>query len=49
MLNDAFIETLRVRLEAHPIYAAVRTTDDLRTFMQHHVYSVWASTSKRRC
>jgi hypothetical protein len=41
MLNDAFIETLRVRLEAHPIYAAVRTTDDLRTFMQHHVYSVW--------
>ena len=41
MLNDAFIESLRVRLEAHPIYAAVRTTDDLRVFMQHHVYSVW--------
>ncbi|MDO9006592.1 MAG: DUF3050 domain-containing protein [Thiobacillus sp.] len=41
MLNDAFIESLRVRLEAHPIYAAVRTLDDLRVFMQHHVYSVW--------
>ena len=41
MLNDAFIESLRVKLEAHPIYAAVRTLDDLRTFMQHHVYSVW--------
>lgn len=41
MLNDAFIERLRVRLEAHPIYAAVRTPDDLRVFMQHHVYSVW--------
>jgi hypothetical protein len=41
MLNDAFIESLRVKLEAHPIYAAVRTLDDLRVFMRHHVYSVW--------
>ena len=41
MLNDSFIESLRARLEAHPIYAAVQTSDDLRVFMQHHVYSVW--------
>ncbi|MBS1146808.1 MAG: hem oxygenase [Proteobacteria bacterium] len=41
MLNDAFIESLRLRLEAHPIYAAVQTLDDLQVFMQHHVYSVW--------
>jgi hypothetical protein len=41
MLNDAFIESLRLRLESHPIYAAVQTLDDLRVFMQHHVYSVW--------
>ena len=41
MLNDDFIESLRVRLESHPIYAAVATVDDLRVFMQHHVYSVW--------
>ncbi len=41
MLNAQFIESLRVRLEAHPIYAAVNTLDDLRVFMQHHVYSVW--------
>ena len=41
MLNDAFIESLRERLAAHPIYAAVQTLDDLRVFMQHHVYSVW--------
>jgi hypothetical protein len=41
MLNDEFIESLRVKLEAHPIYAAVTTLDDLRVFMQHHVYSVW--------
>ncbi|MCS6787340.1 MAG: DUF3050 domain-containing protein [Thiobacillaceae bacterium] len=31
----------RARLDAHPIYAAVRTLDDLRVFMAHHVYSVW--------
>lgn len=41
MLNDTFIDTLRNRLEAHPLYAAVRTLDDLRVFMQHHAYSVW--------
>lgn len=41
MLNDAFVESLRVKLEAHPIYAAIQTLDDLRVFMQHHVYSVW--------
>ena len=41
MLNAAFIESFRVKLEAHPIYAAVQTPDDLRVFMQHHIYSVW--------
>ena len=31
----------RDRLTRHPVYEAVRTLDDLRVFMQHHVYSVW--------
>lgn len=31
----------RDRLTRHPVYEAVRTQDDLRVFMQHHVYSVW--------
>lgn len=35
------IADLRLRLDGHPIYAAVRTLDDLRAFMAHHVYSVW--------
>lgn len=35
------IAPLRKRLDRHPIYAAVRTLDDLRVFMAHHVYSVW--------
>jgi hypothetical protein len=30
MLNDEFIESLRVKPEAHPVYAAVTTLDDLR-------------------
>lgn len=29
------------RLENHPIYEAVATIEDLRCFMEHHVYSVW--------
>lgn len=40
-LNDALIVSLQRRLDSHPIYAALRTVDDLRVFMAHHVYSVW--------
>jgi hypothetical protein len=29
------------RLEDHPIYEAVANVEDLRCFMEHHVYSVW--------
>ncbi len=36
-----FIAGLRERLERHPIYASLRTLDDLRVFMAHHVHSVW--------
>ncbi len=39
--DPTIIADLRQRLDAHPIYAAVRTLDDLRVFMAHHVYSVW--------
>ena len=31
----------RQRLEQHPVYEAVERIQDLRCFMQHHVYSVW--------
>ena len=41
LFEPEFIASLRERLENHPIYGAVRTLDDLRVFMAHHVHSVW--------
>ncbi|MDP6174398.1 MAG: DUF3050 domain-containing protein [Rhodospirillales bacterium] len=29
------------RLNDHPLYGAVKTTSDLKLFMEHHVFSVW--------
>ncbi len=40
-IDQAFIVKLREQLDNHPIYEAVQTLDDLRVFMQHHIYSVW--------
>jgi len=40
-IDPAFIQGLQARLEAHPIYDSLRTVDDLRVFMAHHVHSVW--------
>lgn len=39
--NLDLIAPARDRLAKHPVYESVRTLDDLRVFMQHHVYSVW--------
>lgn len=35
------IARLHEPLNQHPLYASVQTIEDLRTFMAHHVYSVW--------
>ncbi|PAV89754.1 hypothetical protein WR25_11218 isoform D [Diploscapter pachys] len=35
------LEPLRKKLEKHPLYAAVQSVDDLRYFMQNHVFAVW--------
>jgi hypothetical protein len=36
-----FLPEIRARLDQHPLYTSVRTIDDLRCFMSHHVYPVW--------
>ena len=35
------IAPLQAELEAHPIYNALVSVEDLQVFMQHHIYSVW--------
>ena len=40
-INASILQSFKQRLEQHPVYAAVSRIEDLRCFMQHHVYSVW--------
>lgn len=35
------IAPIQRQLDNHPIYSAIRNIDDLRLFMQHHIFSVW--------
>ncbi|MDP2187597.1 MAG: DUF3050 domain-containing protein [Sphingobacteriaceae bacterium] len=35
------IEPLRQQIIAHPVYGKITDLDDLKIFMQHHVYAVW--------
>lgn len=40
-LNLEHLAPLRERLDAHPIYHALRSLGDLRVFMAHHLFAVW--------
>lgn len=39
--NSDVIQPLQQQLDNHPVYAALQTIDDLRCFMNHHIFSVW--------
>lgn len=38
---QAEIAEIKAKLVAHPVYRQIRETEDLRIFMQHHVFAVW--------
>ncbi len=38
---DRAIEPLQRTILEHPLYATIRTADDVRTFMRYHIYAVW--------
>lgn len=40
------LKPLRVRLFGHEIYQQMETLEDLREFMEHHVYAVWDNMSQ---
>ena len=40
-ITNELIASFKNELENHPIYEAVSTIEDLRCFMEHHIYSVW--------
>lgn len=41
LIDQEIIAKFNQALDQHPVYEAVQTLEDLQTFMQHHVYSVW--------
>jgi hypothetical protein len=40
-LNLDHLQPLQEELAKHPIYESLRSVEDLRVFMAHHVFSVW--------
>lgn len=40
-ITNEIIQSFKDQLERHQIYEAIETINDLRCFMEHHVYSVW--------
>lgn len=40
-IDSSVVKELKSELNEHPIYKAVESIEDLRCFMEHHIFSVW--------
>lgn len=41
VIKSDIVDSLKEVLNHHPIYKAVQSIDELKCFMEHHVFSVW--------
>jgi len=41
LIANERVETLKEKLTRHPIYESLETLQDLRCFMEHHIFAVW--------
>jgi len=41
LIANKRVETLKEKLTGHTIYESVETLQDVRCFMEHHIYAVW--------
>ena len=40
-MNLNGIEPLKENLESHPIFSKLNSLNELKIFMEHHVFAVW--------
>lgn len=43
------VADLRDELSRHSVYSSLRTLDDVRGFIEHHVFSVWDFMPLLKC